>query len=304
MAAAERRQRKELRHQCKVEVELIESRRGSSRRPRKSRKPTRRKGPEESSLYAREIAKCLEEADAQCDVELSGRRSCRPRSSPLLEPCSPLMILQEAYGITNNRERERYFGKPKRQSDRPVARTGKRGSRRAGTEIQPPRNFFRPRDLVISTPFPLHPPLFVGVVHRGADLLGWESARGEFGGRFREFSSGCRPREGGKEGVREGLVVHTHNRRSVSLVQVFIEVQATEPSAHLSRRDSFPRVVGEHALQEVDRLGRSGAEEQAQIVFGFLFKGRARSQFRKTLRFARAWETLSSLSRIWTRKGG
>ena len=114
-----------------------------------------------------------------------------------------------AYGITNNRgERERGIlresPRDRRGAQSHVQRR-KGGSRRAGAEIQPPRNLFRSRDLIIPTSLAFHPPLFIGV-HGGADLLGWESARGKFGGRFGEFSGWCRPREGGEEGVREGLV--------------------------------------------------------------------------------------------------
>ena len=121
------------------------------------------------------------------------------RSMPL--PRFSVDVSAGAHGNTNNRERSTSESPTCREvAQSHVQEKGR--SRRA--KVQPPRNLFRPGDLVIPTSFPLHPPLLVDV-QRGADFLGWESARGEFGCRFREFSSGCGPREGGKEGVREGL---------------------------------------------------------------------------------------------------
>lgn len=52
---------------------------------------------------------------------------------------------------------------------------------------------------------------------------------------------------------------------------------------HFARRDSPPRVVREHPLEEVDRFGRSGAEQHAEVVLRLLLERSAVAEIPEAL---------------------
>lgn len=94
---------------------------------------------------------------------------------------------------------------------------------------------------------------------------------------------------------REELVAAANGRRSGgATVNAGRSAFESEPLSartltHLSRRDPPSRVVREHPLEEVDRFGRSGAEEHAKIALRLLLERRAVAQFAEALRTHGRW---------------
>jgi len=64
--------------------------------------------------------------------------------------------------------------------------------------------------------------------------------------------------------------------------------------AHLARRDALARVVQERLLEKVDRLGRGGAEQRAEVAARLRVEGRAVAQLAEALRTRRAGARVSS----------
>lgn len=114
-------------------------------------------------------------------------------------------------------------------------------------------------------------PISSGGKARGASsAVGFGSLRVGVG-RGNEWKNGC-------DSDCAGACRHGRKRNSVAG-----HVDEGERAVYLSASDPFPRVIGEHPLQQVDRLGRRCAKQQAQIVLRFLLERRSRRQLGKAL---------------------